>query len=238
MQDREYPLAGGDVFLINNFERHIAISDGSLRMKIIIFDPAFIWQGNPENYEYLLPFYYAGPGSSNRASLDQSALDRVHGLFADMEREWLHREKGYELLLKAKLMELLALFYRLLPADMESGELLLLQGTYQRIRPSVEYIGRHYDEPLDLELLAEQSAMSRTYFSSCFKKIMKMGAAEYIEMVRINSACLLLATTDMAVIDVCYACGYANLSSFNAAFKKRTGTTPSRYRLTPLPKPE
>lgn len=230
IQDREYPLAAGQVYLINNFERHIAISDGTLDMKIIIFEPSFIWEANPGNYEYLLPFYRSGPLSSNLAALDEAASADVAALFARIGAEWNSRERGYELVLRAKLMELLALLYRQLPATLDAGELVSLQSNYEKIRPSVEYINEHFTEPITLETLAAVSHMSRTYFSTLFKKIMNVNVGAYVEKVRISRACLLLATTGLSVTEVALESGFSNLSSFNAAFKKAQGTTPAQYR--------
>jgi transcriptional regulator GlxA family with amidase domain len=41
----------------------------------------------------------------------------------------------------------------------------------------------------------------------------------------------LLLTTDVSVTDVCFTVGYQSLGSFSAAFQRRFGQPPSRYKL-------
>ena len=46
------------------------------------------------------------------------------------------------------------------------------------------------------------------------------------------SACAsrLLADSTMAVVEICYHCGFNNISNFNRIFKKRKGCTPTEFR--------
>lgn len=228
--DREYPLAPGQLYLINNIDRHIAVTDGSLDMRVVIFEPGLLWQASPARQEYLRAFYPVGPGASSLAALGAEDLARVAGLFGELEAEWEGQQRGYELFVRAKLMELLALLYRRLPAGMETKELALLRGNYQKIRPAINHINSHYSESLTLETLADICGMSRTYFSSLFKKTMNTNFGAYLDGVRISRACLLLSTTDLPVTEIALESGFASLSSFNAVFKRKSGKTPSQYR--------
>ena len=54
-----------------------------------------------------------------------------------------------------------------------------------------------------------------------------------MNQLRVEEARQLLAETsrsDMHVIEVAYAVGFNNKASFNAAFKRATGMTPTEYR--------
>jgi AraC-like DNA-binding protein len=54
-----------------------------------------------------------------------------------------------------------------------------------------------------------------------------------VNQLRVEEAKALLAETtrsDLHVIEVAYAVGFNNKMSFNAAFKKATGMTPTEYR--------
>ena len=54
--------------------------------------------------------------------------------------------------------------------------------------------------------------------------------SEYLQMVRIDKAKEILATTRYRILDVAMQVGYNNGSSFARAFKAVTGITPNQYR--------
>ena len=230
IEDKKYIMKPGDLYLINNFEHHISAPDKSLVMKILVFDPKYIWQYDINNYEYLAPFYSKGKRFSNLINLKGDQLDKVRSIFDELEKEWIKQDKGYQLFIRSKLMELLAVIYRHLSTREQLENAYALQTSYERIRPSVEYINEHYNETLNLETLARLSCMSRTYFCSYFKNVMKTTLTEYIELIRINKACLLLRTTNNSILDICYSSGFNNISSFNTCFKKICCITPTQYR--------
>jgi AraC-like DNA-binding protein len=55
---------------------------------------------------------------------------------------------------------------------------------------------------------------------------------EYVNSVRFNCACKLIAGEDRKMLDVCIESGFSDYRYFCAAFKKRLGTTPDLFRLT------
>ena len=54
--------------------------------------------------------------------------------------------------------------------------------------------------------------------------------SQYINRLRINEACQMLAETDMQVTQVIYAVGFNTKSNFNREFARITGDTPSAWR--------
>jgi len=55
---------------------------------------------------------------------------------------------------------------------------------------------------------------------------------EYINRHRIEAAraCLADRDDDRSILEIAYACGFTSKSTFNAAFKRQTGLTPSAFR--------
>ena len=72
--------------------------------------------------------------------------------------------------------------------------------------------------------------MSYSYFSRCFKNVTGKTFKEYLNMVRINHAQRLLATTTLSVTQVALECGYNNISYFIAVYKSLKGETPLSSR--------
>ncbi len=60
---------------------------------------------------------------------------------------------------------------------------------------------------------------------------------DYINRLRVEAvrACLADIDDTRSILDIAYACGFTSKSTFNAAFKRQVGDTPSSYRRTVRP---
>jgi len=101
------------------------------------------------------------------------------------------------------------------------------------ISRALDYISLHYMEPLKVEELAEWCHISETHFRRVFSKYMNVGPLEYINLVRIQTACSYLKRTDESVADIASKCGFTTLSTFNRNFKQILGVSPSEWRKRP-----
>lgn len=230
IEDKVYHMKAGELYLINNLEHHIAVSDGTLQMKVVVFHPDLLWQNTADNINLLFPFYSSSSRFSNQVSLNQAGMEKIHEIFEELEEEWNNRENGYKFIIKAKLMELTGILYRHLNSQDTLQSTFSYQSSYEKIRPSIDYINKYYHTDLSLDVLAGRSCMSKAYFCTYFKKVTRMTLWEYVELIRINHAQLAIITSTESITDICYKCGFNSISTFNSVFKKITGMTPSQYR--------
>ena len=100
----------------------------------------------------------------------------------------------------------------------------------RRISKVKDYISAHYAEEVRLEDLAALVAMSPSAFSRFFKQHTARGPMDYIIDVRVGSAARMLVDTSTSISEICYSCGFNNLSNFNRTFKARRGYTPRDFR--------
>ena len=100
----------------------------------------------------------------------------------------------------------------------------------RRIAKVKEYISNHYAEDLRLEDLAALVGMVPSAFSRFFKQHTTRTLSNYIIDVRLGNAARLLVDTTTSISEICYACGFNNLSNFNRIFKSRRGYTPRDFR--------
>ncbi|MCR5758828.1 MAG: AraC family transcriptional regulator [Bacteroidales bacterium] len=100
----------------------------------------------------------------------------------------------------------------------------------RRVNKVKEYIAQHYTEEIKLDDLACLVAMSPSAFSRFFKQYTGRGPVDYIIDVRMGVAARMLVDTTTSVSEICYACGFNNLSNFNRTFKARRGYTPRDFR--------
>ena len=100
----------------------------------------------------------------------------------------------------------------------------------RRITKVCEYIDKNLDKELSLSDVAELVNMSESAFSHFFKKRTGMSYINYVNNQRIAKACTLLAETTLSAAEICYDCGFNNLSNFNRIFKAKRGVTPREFR--------
>jgi AraC family transcriptional regulator len=101
--------------------------------------------------------------------------------------------------------------------------------TWQKRRVA-DYVEEHLGENLLLSSLAEMARLSPFHFSRSFKQSFGMPPLRYLASRRIERAKTLLASREASVTQVGMAVGFAETSSFTAAFRKHTGQTPTAYR--------
>jgi len=96
-------------------------------------------------------------------------------------------------------------------------------------RTVVAYVEEHLDEPISLATLAQLVRLSPHYFCRAFKQSFGMPPHRFHTSRRIERAKILLAKPAPSVTDIGFTVGFSQTSSFTAAFRRATGTTPTAY---------
>lgn len=100
----------------------------------------------------------------------------------------------------------------------------------RRVQKVKEYINENYSRVLTTDEIASLVGMSSSAFSRFFKLRTGKTLVEYIVDIRIGIAARSLVDSTETVSEICYNCGFNNISNFNRAFKDRKGMTPSEFR--------
>jgi transcriptional regulator GlxA family with amidase domain len=90
----------------------------------------------------------------------------------------------------------------------------------------------HLDEPLPVEELAQQAAMSPRTFARRFRAVTGTTPHQWLLSQRILLAQRLLETTDDPVEWVAQRCGFGSAGALRAHFQRATSTSPLAYRRT------
>jgi AraC-like DNA-binding protein len=99
-----------------------------------------------------------------------------------------------------------------------------------RLRRVRDRMDREHAQPLDVDALARDAAMSPGHFSRSFKAAYGESPYGYLMTRRIERAMALLRRGDLSVTEVCFEVGCSSLGSFSSRFTKLVGMTPSAYR--------
>lgn len=95
---------------------------------------------------------------------------------------------------------------------------------------AVNYINRHYNLPLSLDLIADELNISKYTLSHDFTKYIGIPIMENILQLRLKEAKLLLSTSERNVNEIAHVIGFSSDVHFIQTFKKREGITPLQYR--------
>ena len=93
------------------------------------------------------------------------------------------------------------------------------------------YVQNNYQLQIDRNNIAETFNISPNHLSRIFRQDGHMKFTDYITFVRIDRAKYMLRNYPLKLKEVAQRCGYKDVNYFCSVFKRKTGRTPSEYRL-------
>jgi len=82
---------------------------------------------------------------------------------------------------------------------------------------------------LSVDAIAEEVGISRVHLHRKMKELTGQTPHDFIRNIRLKQAANLLASRNMNITEVMYACGFNNAASFSTIFKKFYGMSPREY---------
>ena len=134
------------------------------------------------------------------------------------------------------MIELMAILYELAE---EGNYRRLSSSSFASLKPTVDsrrvqkvqdYINLRYKEDIRLSDLAALVGMTLTAFSRFSKLRTGRSISEYVIDIRLGHATRQLVDSTTSVAEICYECGFNNVSNFNRIFKKKKGASPKMFR--------
>lgn len=128
----------------------------------------------------------------------------------------------------------IAAIYLLLDALMQAGEPTCRAESSQHeeatIKKGLDYINQYFDQPLTLSDVAEHIGVSYSWLSRLFKRVSRYNFKEYLTLIRLDKAKMLLRDTRTAITEISHSCGFNEHKYLISAFNKYCGMTPTEYR--------
>jgi transcriptional regulator GlxA family with amidase domain len=94
----------------------------------------------------------------------------------------------------------------------------------------IQMMETNIEEPISPAKLAKDVAMSTRQLERLFRRYLNRSPKRYYMELRLQKARNLLMQTDMSVINVALACGFASPSHFSKCYRAHYDTTPYRER--------
>ncbi len=99
-----------------------------------------------------------------------------------------------------------------------------------RIEKIYNFVRENYSNRIMLEDAAKLLNMSIVSFSRLIKQRTGKSFVDFVNEIRLGYATRLLIETSKGISEICYECGFNNISNFNRTFKKKQNCTPSEFR--------
>ncbi len=218
----------GDIFVINSGEMHeIYGTETPLIYSAFVFDFGMLAfrEEDLAQQKFVDPVLKGKIQFQNKLPSMESAFELLKCI-NDINEQ---RRECYILSTKAYLMQFFAMVIEKGSCRI-NDELTPTDAKRELLRDISEYIHMHFGEEISLKQIAAEFNMSYKYFCRFFKNNFGKTFVEYLNDVRIENAVHRLESSNDSVTDIAMSCGFANMSYFSRAFKKRLECTPSRYR--------
>ncbi len=101
---------------------------------------------------------------------------------------------------------------------------------HPKLSQVIQIMEQNIEEPISPSILARDVGMSTRQLERLFRRYLSRSPKRYYMELRLQKARNLLMQTDMSVINVALACGFASPSHFSKCYRAHYDTTPYRER--------
>lgn len=224
-----FPSGSGGLVNVNVLHTSRALPDPEGNVQLLhLFDPSLIsgGQGSRMDGKYILPMTSSGLELIPLYPDDPACvpvLEKLRQSFDLREDEW-----GYEFRLRQELTQLWLEFFELARPQIHKAE--KHRDTDDKIKLLMVYIHEHYQEPINVERIAQAAHISSRVCFRLFRENLHMTPLEYLRRYRLRMACQLLERTREPITEIACCCGLSSVSYFGKLFREHYGCTPAQYR--------
>lgn len=232
------PVRQGDYFIIDYGSKHSYQNCHNLKLINCLFLPEMIDDTlvDCRSFDQLLRVcliryhrQYLGMTPANRIFHDEDG--RILALLKGMQEEYASKETGCREIFRGRLLEILILTMRKVVKDhsvMEAKQTVKGGVVLEAIR----FLELHYEDRAVLGSFCREYHYSQQYISRKFKQETGLTALEYLQKVRIEKSCELLAGSDLSVQEIAHSVGYDDAKFFQQLFHRMVKMSPREYRRT------
>jgi AraC-like DNA-binding protein/quercetin dioxygenase-like cupin family protein len=233
-----HKLSIGDVFIIEPGIKHAyrVGPTGGFKVYNVLFTPSLLKAELDvmSSVTSFVNFFYMEPLLRNDVHFNTKLSLRPQQRLAFKEQldgltsELTEKKLGYRIFIKTLMIQLFVFLSR---CYQENEVLKKAFVPDDRLMASmVEFIQRHFTQPLALEQISQICGMSTSAFATKFKRYTGRTFVECRNEIRMKAAGEMLLQTDRKISDIAQEVGFGDLSFFNLLFKKKNGISPGAFR--------
>jgi len=233
LEGNDFPITAGDVFLLQGKQLHYFHQRKNLELINVMYDPQKV--GLPESELRTMPGYCAmfllEPNYrrqhrfASRLHVKRFQLGQLEQMANIMEQESTKKNPGYEVALRAKLLEMIVYLSRayINAETIESYALL-------RVSNVISALENNFSKHWTLTDLQAIAHMSRSNLMRVFRKGTGQSPIEYLLRLRIQKSMELLRNTDLPITEIAMEIGFRDSNYYARQFRRTTGKSPRIFR--------
>ncbi|GIP16082.1 AraC family transcriptional regulator [Paenibacillus montaniterrae] len=237
VEQQIFELKRGKLFFFRPYQLHRVQIDKEADKPYIrsffVFEPELLEQALnpfPALQQFFLKLYKKPYIEQQLAGVDSAQLHTLLQAYQAMIEQAQPEE-----LLEEQLLFLTNFFHLIKSISGQKWGAAALEHAGTGKTPSVAeqvmaWIEGHYEQPFELDKLAQAIHLSPNHLSYLFKQKVGSSITEYLTARRIRQACWLLKSSDMTIQEIGHAVGLGNFSYFCQLFKRHVGITPLQFR--------
>ena len=216
-----YKISKGQAILIRGGELHSVNSDFNTSFFAVVFHPYTIFGTECRDFfSKKIKFLRIFNSSNHSEKTVIENLEILHFSF-------LQKKYAFELKLKALIINIFSIIFE---NHLYSEKELKTTVNQDNFASIIEYIHSAYNKKITLNDICNYANYSRSHIINLFKTNTGKTPFEYINFYKIYKAKELLTSSSKSILEVCFECGFENLSYFIRLFKQSTGMSPLQYR--------
>lgn len=231
----KYAARCGDLVLFRSNTGHTVFVDSQAggEYAVLKIKPSVLLDmaSNDRGMLYVLPFAFRQEGQKHVFGSAEVRSSGMEAILWEM-LSFLHTPQyAAELAVKANAVRLCAVLLNCFEKDRADRRLEEIPfSSLRQIYQAMTYINNHFDRNITARECALQVNMSYSYFSRLFKQIAGKSFTAFLTEVRISHAEKELLLSEKTVTEICYRCGFNDVSYFIARYRALRGISPHRFR--------
>jgi len=147
--------------------------------------------------------------------------------------ELRYRQSGHEFMIENLALIIVGCIMRNIKHNLPAKPHNRPGGYKENIKKVIDYMNENYTAGVSCDELSELVKMDKYRFIRIFKKHMDKTPYEYLLDLKIEKAKKMLKAKDYTITEISMMCGFSSHSHFTTIFKKKTGVSPTEYRMSP-----
>ncbi|MDR0474797.1 MAG: AraC family transcriptional regulator [Treponema sp.] len=194
---------------------------------------------NSKEFSMIYPYLInCQPPRSFLCSRIETEKNLIPSLLYDIYSEFSKKELGFNLSIRAKLLEIYVWLLRRWNRDASPSSKAGNFSIYSRMQPIFRILREQYSKKITTNEIADKMAMSIPHFCRLFKRLTGNSFQNYLQSLRITEAIKLILSTDNSIKEIASIVGFNDVNFFVRVFKKQIGIPPFQYKkkyAAPLP---
>ncbi len=228
-----YPVAAGDIFLIQDNTEHYFQERHDLEMYNIMFDNSYLTEhlrslrslSGFNAFFIFEPLFRRRHAFMSRLHLAPESMLKMRTLLNSMLAEVRDSRPGSDLMMLSRVLEIFVMIAREYSRSSNSKVQTLF-----RLGEVISRMENNYRENWTVARLAKIAAMAPSTFLPVFREATGSSPIDYLLNLRLTKAAEILLKDDCAISEVAANCGFRDSNYFSRQFRKFYNCSPRDYR--------